>query len=205
MSYDVGVRKMLLTSTTAIIQRQINPIYNPRTSHMRVQEVVRSKELRSLDTKLADVTQFDKQAKLERAVVTVKFGEARDEEKLAGDLCWISKAYQNYKLLNMGMLYLMGVLRSGCKGKGGFVGGNMSQLLKSCLMLRNTEFEVVILMCLEMAEVNVGVEELLNNHEPMRKNIAIGVARIDDDKVKDLSLIAHGIDFMNNNYRRRME
>jgi hypothetical protein len=193
VSYDAGVRKMLLQSTTASLQLLINPPYIPSTTWKRVQEIVSSYELRALDTFIADVSPFDKKMKMERKEVGFRFIEEVTEKESNLRLKWIPKVIQNNRLINVGMMWIMGDLRRGSKGAGGFVGGNMNVLLTSSLR-EHPKYETVILMSLKQSPVNESMSYLLNTHQPIYKKLVVGIARFEGEDIVDLFMHVHGIE-----------
>lgn len=70
----------------------------------------------------------------------------------------------------------------------------MHQLLSSLKVARkNARFEIVVVMCLEQVSVEEGIERFLDDNQPILKNLAVGLAKIDGEKLEDLVLIAHGM------------
>lgn len=70
----------------------------------------------------------------------------------------------------------------------------MHQLLSSLKVARKDErYEIVVVMCLDLVPVNEGIRGFLDDNQPILKNLAVGMAKIHDDKVEELVLIAHGI------------
>jgi hypothetical protein len=192
---------------TPVIQRLINPPYIPSKSYSRTRDIARSSEMRSLDTVIAGVSPFDKYQKSERAVVEFELIDEGARNDLLTEFTWIPRVVQNSRLLNIGMLYLMSLLRQGCKGTEGFVGGNMNLLLNSLKLHQkdSSKYEVVIILCLKQVPVKESFEKLMLDNDPILKNIAVGLARIDRDEVRDLVLIANGMDFMINARRWTLE
>jgi hypothetical protein len=150
--------------------------------------------MRSADQYIAAAPLFPKHQKLERAVVQFEVSDERVRECLKDEYDWIPRSVQNTKLMNVAMSYLMSLLRQGCKGAGGYIGGNMHQLLSSLKVARkNARFEIVVVMCLEQVSVEEGIERFLDDNQPILKNLAVGLAKIDGEKLEDLVLIAHGM------------
>jgi hypothetical protein len=56
----------------------------------------------------------------------------------------------------------------------------MHQLLSSLKVARkNARFEIVVVMCLEQVSVEEGIERFLDDNQPILKNLAVGLAKID--------------------------
>lgn len=179
---------------TPVLQRQVNPKYNHYNSFKRVREVVSSDEMRSADQYIADSPLFPKHRKRERAILSFKVKDQGVMDGLMNAFEWIPLSFQNLKLMNVGMSYVMSLMRQGCKGSGGWNGGNMHQLLSSLKVARKDErYEIVVVMCLDLVPVNEGIRGFLDDNQPILKNLAVGMAKIHDDKVEELVLIAHGI------------
>jgi hypothetical protein len=67
---------------------------------------------------------------------------SRDEKSVATELEWIPKVIQNYKLMNIGAMFVMKAMKSSIKGSSGLMGGNMSELL-GMMMLIHKGYEMV--------------------------------------------------------------
>ena len=73
----------------------------------------------------------------------------------------------------------------------------MSVLLESCKHLYRG-YEVVILMSLKESSLSESMLYLMENNEPLFKNLVVGLAKFGKHAITDLVLLAHGIELIFN-------
>jgi hypothetical protein len=192
VSYPFSVRDMMLQGRTISIQRLLNVKYS-NVTFKRDENIFRSDEMKAVGHVAAEISPFEKFTKKEKSVIELSFVDARGEASAGFDLEWLPKCIQNLKLENIGAMYLMGLIRKLVKGSDGLVGGRSNELLQSHLRMRNG-YQVVIVMSLKAVSAEKGMKGLLETHEPVRKNLVIGLAKTkDDDKITDLICLYHGM------------
>jgi hypothetical protein len=169
----------------------VNFPYSPKISHLRDKNIFQSMEIKASNQFVADISQFPKSPKKKKAILDISFKEEHDDTFMTRQFEWIPKLIQHNKMVNIGMIFIMDMMRARCKGKKGLLGGNMNVLIESAKRSRKT-FEVIVFLSLKYMPVEESTLSYLENHEPVLKNLAVGLAEIVGDKIKNVIFLAHG-------------
>jgi hypothetical protein len=205
VTYDIGVRQALRFDATASLQRLVNPSYSGTLTHKIISNVVGSDEQRALSRILSDVSPFQKQEKMERAVVNIEIVDSQQEEKLFLDMDICSKTLRHEKLKNIGLMALYQFFASSCKGNNGLVGGRNHTVLDfstKCAIPRvpldeeKSKFVPVVFLCLEPIPGGpmAGFRTMLvEESKPTMKNLVVGIARIVRGQIVDVRFSFSGM------------
>jgi hypothetical protein len=146
----------------------------------------------ALGSLLSAVSPIEKTGKLERALVPFSFVSGEQEEIAISTIHFIPKMIQNFKLINLGLTFLKTLMIKCSKGKKGVLGGN-SSLVTEAYLGQNPGYETVILMSIHQTHVKSKIDELLEDHEPILKSGAVGIAKWEGDQMTDCKLLYSGI------------
>lgn len=175
----------------------LNPKYSGRTTHTLVREVVTSDEHRAICQELSDVSYFAKPKRLEKAVLGISMSEEQ-EKRLHKDLDWVPMNVQAREISNTGMMAMQRSFVSSSKGEKGLVGGKKAVLLnysKLCAVPRDgiagekNQFVTIVLMRLDpVGGANANFGAALEGGGRVKKNLVVGIARVENEAIKDMRL-----------------